>query len=334
MWSWSSSDPPKSYLKVYAATSYDQADWKAIPVNQSDPSFSSDPNRYHPKLLSLESELISAKVAVCIQDFQQPATDPPDNTNSTELVSSTSPYFAHPLHVSDKLSIQLCLSFKRHEANEPFIRGDELLWGNDFDKPIRDQLPYGAGLGVRILQSTVDPSVEGDIYADVPYLYGAALTSFNKICVGNATPAAGLVWPGIIEEDDLRGAAVPKVVQEGSQETDKTADQKATPIPTTSTARSRHFLDESRRHSFCFALAPAQYSFDFYTPYLDLGRDFAINLPGFKLSVERYGNGQPLRYTLKNKRSGKVYLVVVFELHKLDEKSQLNELHKLDETSQ
>lgn len=324
MWSWSSSDPPKSYLKVYAATSYDQADWKLVPVNQSDPSFSNDPDGYHPQLLSLESDLISAKVAVCIQDFQQPATDPPTN-NSTELVSSTSPYFAHPLHVSDKLSIQLSLSFKKTEANDPFIRGDELLWGNDFDKPIRDQLPYGAGIGVRVLQSVVDPSVEGDIYADVPYLYGAALTSFNKICVGKEMPGTGLVWPGIIEEDDLRGAAVSQGEQEEDQQEDSKKDPKKEheepPIPTTSTARSRYFLDEARRHSFSFALAPAQYSFDFYTPYLDLGKDFAINLPGFKLSVEKYGNGQPLRYTLKNKRSGRVYLVIVFELHKLDEKN-------------
>lgn len=362
MWSWSSSNPPKSYLKVYAGTSYDKSSLVPVPVNQSEndnnknsSQTDSSKNDYRPKLLNLESNLIEAKVVVCVQNFQQPVATADNNkkedgSNSEELKSTTSPYFSNPLHIKDKLSIQLSVAFKPNKngtEQQQYIYGDDLLWGNDFDKPIRDQLPYGSGLGVQILQKTIDPSVEGDIYADTPYLYGAALTSFNKVATGKVNAGNenenkaesekegsvnSIVWPGILEKDDLSSEDPTDSSSESSESSDSSkspkdpdstsaSKKKALAIPKDSSARSKYFLDKSNRHNFKFQMLPTQYSFDFYTPYLDLGNEFAINLPGFKLNVEKYGNNQPLRYTLKNKRTQEVYLVVVFELIKIDEQN-------------
>lgn len=136
-------------------------------------------------------------------------------------------------------------------------------------------------------------------------MYGPALTSFNKVC--RFQPGADeLAWPAVIESENLQSE------DEGTY---------AWLPPTDSGARRKHFLVKSNRDEFAFeagddAGATPQYGFDFYTPYLDLGKQFAIKLPGFSLNVEGYAKGQPLRYTLKNLKTGDVYLVVVLKLHK------------------
>ncbi len=66
----------------------------------------------------------------------------------------------------------------------PAIRGDELVFGNDFDVPIRDRLPPGFGKAFKLVRWVIDPGLEGDPYADKPYLYGPALSSVNLFRVG------------------------------------------------------------------------------------------------------------------------------------------------------
>lgn len=269
------------------------------------------------------------------------------------MSNNTSPYFEHPLHLKDRLSIQLTLFFKPPKdqtstSDDATINGIDLLWGNDFDSSIKEQLPYGTSVGLKIMKYTIDPSIDGDVYCDKPHLYGSALTSFNRILVRKSTNSQEEVeWPGIIdkesldEDKDSGTAADPELGKKGVDETfvsggidkkpaeiednDKEADKEEEPeakpterklaIPEDPSARSRFFLTEDNRKNFNYKRTPkVQYSFDFYTPYLDLGKEFAINLPGFRMNVESYANGQPLRYTLKNKATNEVYLVVVFDL--------------------
>lgn len=261
------------------------------------------------------------------------------------------------MHLKDRLSIQLALFFKppkgsSNTSDDATINGLDLLWGNDFDSSIKEQLPYGTSVGLKIMKYTVDPSIDGDLYCDTPHLYGSALTSFNRILVRESSNSKDEVeWPGIIEKESFdahkkESATDPELEKKGVEETsvsggidkkpaeiedddDKEADKEEESTTTTTTteskleipedpsARSRFFLTDSNREKFNFTCSPkVQYSFDFYTPYLDLGREFAINLPGFRMNVESYANGQPLRYTLKNKATDEVYLVVVFDLKK------------------
>lgn len=239
------------------------------------------------------------------------------------------------------MSIQLNISFKT-AAGADGISGNDLVWGNDFDTPIRDTLPYGFSFGYKILKYAVDPSIFGDPYAEKPYLYGPALTSFNLISVNctqsKVTPVgdsaaveagagvgAALEWPGPIQAENLQNQNKGKY--------------KYLP-PNDPSARRKYYLTKPNRLDFKFKTndfehssdndpdsdtgpgagkpAPEQtvYGFDFFTPYLDLGKTFGIKLPGFSFNVEGYANGQPLRYTLKNYKTGQVYLVVVLTLHK------------------
>lgn len=294
------------------------------------------PNQYEDTKVNIDSTKGDSKLDSLVKhdsysnngDLKPPninsSPSAPIETNNTDKVKTTSsPYFSHPLHTDDRLSIQISISFKPESSKNdaPCLSGNDIVWGNDFDEPIRDNLPYGLGIGLQIMKYTVDPSIEGDIYCDKPYLYGPILTSFNKIQVGiteskntttngidNDSIFNEIDWPGIIENDDIQGE------QKGIIPDEKNIEKDDIRIPQDSIARSKFFLNEINRKSFQFELYPAQYSLDFYTPYLELGKEFAINLPGFKLNVEKYGNGQPLRYTLKNIRTEQVYLVVVFEL--------------------
>ncbi|ANB11007.1 hypothetical protein AWJ20_3801 [Sugiyamaella lignohabitans] len=199
-----------------------------------------------------------------------------------------SPYFEQENHKQDQLSIQFSIRFA-----DP-VAGDNLLFGNDFDEPIRDILPYGFSLGYKMFQWYIDPSVEGDPMADKPYLYGRALTSINAI---HENDSPDIKWDGYVNGDKFLnpGSAPEKVKQMSSSE------------------RMTYFRDKSHRQSFDF-VANNLYTFDFFTPYLTLGDSFGVQLPGFKFDVGKYCGGQPLRYVLKNLLDDSIYLVVVFSL--------------------
>lgn len=247
---------------------------------------------------------------------------------------TTADYFETDLHKFDRVSIQISICFKKpisvatedgdgdgdNDTTDNGISGNDLVWGNDFDTPIKDQIPYGFSIGYNIFKYAVDPSIFGDVYSDKPYLYGPALTSFNKIVARSIdSKDEEVAWPGIITEENLH---------DQESETDTGVSEFKYLPPTDSAARRKYYLTEANRKDFTFTYnnssksssddktpARKQYDFDFYTPYLDLGTQFAIKLPGYTLNVEGYAKGQPLRYTLKNYKTGQVYLVVVLKLH-------------------
>ncbi len=83
------------------------------------------------------------------------------------------------------------------DDDEPVgISAADLQFGNDFDHPIRDRLPPGFGTAMNIVRWWIDPGLEGDAYADMPYLYGPALSSFNAVHVGSVAhdPERGGIW--------------------------------------------------------------------------------------------------------------------------------------------
>ena len=100
-----------------------------------------DPEEY----TSLQSSRADIKLAIRIQDFQGG-------------FDSTDDYFKHRVSRSkDQFSIQFSITF-----NDDDINGDDLIWGNDFDKPIRDILPLGFSAGLNIMKWAIEPSLEAD----------------------------------------------------------------------------------------------------------------------------------------------------------------------------
>lgn len=145
----------KYLLRVTAGPSYDPSTHSPVIVNGGVPTV-------------IENEHIKAHIKVRIRNY----------TGLPLHAPTTSPYFSTESRTREQYSIGFSF-VPKHD-----IAGDEATWGNDFDHPVRDRLPPGFGIAVRIVKEFIDPSIELDAYADEPWLYAPALTSFFAMRVG------------------------------------------------------------------------------------------------------------------------------------------------------
>ncbi|KAH6609028.1 hypothetical protein Trco_002374 [Trichoderma cornu-damae] len=281
----------KYILRVTAGASYDENTHIEVPVNEAAP-------------VLIRSNVADIELNVRIQDYKGLPRGSP----------STSPYFSTEPHASnqDQYSIsfrftpQSPLSTESGDSAENGvlgIRAADLQFGNDFDRPIRDKLPPGFNTAMNIVKWWIDPGIEGDAFADKPYLYGPALSSFNVVSVG-----AGVY-------DESRGGLW--FEEGGDEELHQTKG-----VPKDSKSRMKWALSDANKEKWIWQFGKT-YGIDFFNPYLDFA-NLALRLPGFQLSVARYlgadalRNGgrlsHQLRYVLRNKTTGDVYLVVTFAL--------------------
>ncbi|KAL8904513.1 MAG: hypothetical protein Q9207_003203 [Kuettlingeria erythrocarpa] len=268
----------KYLLRVTAGPSYDPSSHHEVAVNSDNPT-------------KIQSPLCDANISVRIQNYRGLPHGSP----------TTSSYFSHPPHTHDQYSISF--SFVPHRA----IAGKTLVFGNDFDHPIRDRIPPGFNAAFRIVKWAIDPGLDGDVYADKPYLYGNALSSINVLSVGpkvdEKDPVADLTSGPDHDEAITEGGF------EGGQEL-----RESQGIPGNAAARQKWFLGGHDRLEKWEWEAGRLYKADFFNPYLDFN-EFALKLPGFSLKVLGYLGGEDyLRYVLKDKDTGEVLFVVVFTL--------------------
>ncbi|GAP84241.2 putative F-box domain-containing protein [Rosellinia necatrix] len=182
-------------------------------------------------------------------------------------------------------------------ASETGISGHDLQFGNDFDHPIRDRLPPGFSYAMSIVKWWIDPGLDGDPYADAPYLYGPGLSSFNAVHVG-----AG------VHDPEKGGLYFEEGGDEAGMESRRTMG-----CPDGAKERRKWALGDGAKDAWVFEYGRT-YCVDFFNPYLDFN-DFALRLPGFTLPIMKYWDGQGLRYVLRNRSTGDTYLVIVFTLH-------------------
>lgn len=110
----------------------------------------------------------------------------------------------------------------------------------------------------------VDPGLDGDVYADEPYLYGPAASSVNTLYIGPKNDGE----KGKFEEES---AAV--VFQEGGSKEGLDL-RRENGIPETEAARKKHFLNEGNRKNWDWE-AGRTYGCDFFNPYLDFNGTFS-----------------------------------------------------------
>ncbi|KAI0414861.1 hypothetical protein F5X98DRAFT_348024 [Xylaria grammica] len=187
------------------------------------------------------------------------------------------------------------------------ISGHDLQFGNDFDHPIRDRLPPGFSYAMNIVKWWIDPGLEGDPYADMPYLYGPGLSSFNSIHVGEGA------------HDSEKGGLY---FEEGGDEAGLEA-RRAIGAPDGAIERKKWALRQDSKDKWVFEYGKT-YCVDFYNPYIDF-KDFALRLPGFTVPIMKYWDGQglrahtkrshTLRYVLRNRVTGDTYLIILFTLY-------------------
>lgn len=266
------SDPSQFHLRVTAGPSYSEAGHKAVPVNTDKP-------------IHFSNDTIDASLTVRIQNYRGLPKDSPE----------TCQYFQHAPHQSDLYSISFAFVPKKE------IPGTQLLFGNDFDKPIKDRLPPGFNAALKAVKWFIDPGIDGDVYAEKPYLFGPLLSSINVLNIGDQGASSAS------ETQDQTYS------EGGSQDGNKIREDLS--IPSGSSQRMKYFLTEEKRKQFTFEPG-REYRCDFFNPYLDFN-ELALKVPGVTLHLMRFWDGQPLRYVLKQKGSDgieKELLVVVFTL--------------------
>lgn len=50
------------------------------------------------------------------------------------------------------------------------VSADELVFGNIFEKPIRDSLPYGTSAALKAMHF-IDPALQHDVWSDRPWAW-------------------------------------------------------------------------------------------------------------------------------------------------------------------
>ncbi len=236
-------------LQVTAGSEYDITKHQIVPVNIATP-------------IRIENEHIDVSLNVRIQVYS-PSNFPVTlcqiligNSKSYRGLPlsspSTSPYFNLPRHSKDQYAISF--SFKP-KAN---INGDDLVFGNDFDHPIRDRLPPGFNTAFRIVKWVVDPGIDGDVMADKPYLYGPTGSSVNILHIGKKVEEGEEV-----EYDEKTGL----VFDEGGHE-EGIKVRRSKGVPDTESGRRKWFLSEERRRGWEWEEG-RRYGCEFYNPYID-----------------------------------------------------------------
>ena len=221
----------KYILSVTAGPNYE--DQKPIPINTSEVNH-------------ISSDHLTANLQVRIQNYR----------GKPEGSPSTSPYFSHAPHEHDLYSLSFSFTLKED------IHGHDLVFGNDFDHPIRDKLPPGFQQAFNLVKWFIDPGLYGDVYAEEPYLYGPLLSSINTLRVG--------------PKDDQEQERVEEVranVEEGTAieeggDGDGVEWRRENGVPSDAAGRKKHFLTESHLKEFTFEKG-REYSNDFFNPYLD-----------------------------------------------------------------
>ncbi|CAN8101279.1 unnamed protein product [Discula destructiva] len=284
----------KYVLRVTAGPTYDLADHTEVPVNTPSP-------------VKISTSLIDIELNVRIQNYKGLPRNSP----------ATSPYFDQEPHATNKDQYSIAFRFTpkkpadaapKEDAEEDDdnddgkhpngISASDLQFGNDFDHPIRERLPPGFSYAMKIVKWWIDPGLDGDPYADSPYLYGPALSSFNLVNVGAA------------RFDESKGGLL---VEEGASDDKAKHWRHEIGAPDDGKARMKWALADRAKVEWRWEYGQT-YAVDFYNAYIDFS-EFALRLPGYAVPIMKYWDGQGLRYVLRNKSTKQIYLVILFTLY-------------------
>jgi len=248
------------------------------------------PNYDETGALDVSSDLFEGKIAVRIRDFAGEVGGGKERKTTTE-----SDYF--DVHTGLTWSMAIQGRFKKE------VNADDVLYGNVFEKPIRDHLPYGTAAALKFV-NFVDPSLEQDIYADKPWALSPLVATMNYLNASKEgaksdKPAWNSKQPS---EDVLALFESPSSAVEALKDN--------------ANARRSYFANKAHRQEV--TLKPDSWlDMDFCNGYLDFNT-FSLKLPGgLHFSLLKYWDGQPVTFVCRNRNGTQAYFYIVFEI--LDE---------------
>lgn len=89
------------------------------------------------------------------------------------------PYFNDKSNKGVTWSIQL-----RGVLQDDEVDCDDLVFGNQFMRPIRDQLPWGSGMAVKFIKY-LDPTLTEDLQSDTPWAFSPLCSTVERLNVSD-----------------------------------------------------------------------------------------------------------------------------------------------------
>lgn len=315
-------------LRVSAGPSVDRL--SLVRVNDED----------HP--LVIDTPDFKGRITVRIQGFTgvrpglsegQDGTDREGGQEDEESASGLSThYFDHAHAKGCTWSIQVQGQFKRA------VCVDDVEYGNQFEKPIRDRLPWGTSVALRAI-NIIDPTLRHDLYSDQPWAFGPLITSMTRVNVKRLTGKAEeksqtattdfSAWPAfpsghdetdyvsedtsvlLCTPDSDRGhpSLLPEFEDEGLADVGTLGQLRD--HQNGHTHRARFWANPSTRQAAQY-LPQDVFTVAFDNAFIDFNTLRAV-LPytgGMGFDLQHYWDGQPVRYFCKDSRTDTVFFVI------------------------
>ncbi|WWC62235.1 uncharacterized protein I303_104831 [Kwoniella dejecticola CBS 10117] len=227
----------------------------------------------------------------------------------------------------------------RGKYKKPF-NADQLVFGNVFEKPIRDNLPWGTSIATKFMYF-VDPTVEADIYADKPWALSPALATMAHLSLRDGDGDGDGGQKGekkpYIEEDSLdwieEAVEAMDIPSYSNSNSNSNEDEKA------QISARRKWLTKSSNRQLIDVKEDTEVGMEFCNGLLDFNTLSATLPSPFNLQIPllKYWDGQPVTYVCQDKTpsgecpvgagsgggGNKVHWSVAFEIVDEDAKAQL-----------
>lgn len=220
------------HLNITAGPSY--TSHTPVPVNTCQPIRISTPHA-------------ECTVQVHIRNFR----GPPNSSYPT-----SSPYFSHPSRSNALYAIRFTVTPRGRS-----IPSTALVFGNDFDEPIRALLPPFFGAALAFVKKYVDPGLNGDPYAEKPYIYAPCGGSVNVLRVGGRSKDG-------VEEGAKGGPDEGEELEEGAKSEEAWEQRRCCGMPDQTAGRRKWFLNGEKKDEWVWENGRT-YEFDFFNGYLD-----------------------------------------------------------------
>ncbi|KDN41693.1 DUF1769-domain-containing protein [Tilletiaria anomala UBC 951] len=230
------------------------------------------------------------------------------------------------------------------------ISTDDLVFGNEFDRPIKDRLPWGTAVALEAAKF-IDPNLEHDLYSDKPWAFSpfvATMTRISAVKLSSEPSSSGsdvqeefrtTAWP-VFPSPENSNASDPAYVLDDlsplipyptSSDAAKDVDIDDATLndlkggtgpdsaPQAHKTRARWFGDRAHRQSI--KVTPEHVlTADFCNSFIDFNT-LRLELPytgGMGFDLKKYWDGQPVRYVCKDKSDGTVFFFIQFKIVDMD----------------
>lgn len=270
-------------IKILAGSSIDTLQPVQVNNDQSSP-------------LPINTDKFQGALTVRIKDFAD---------HNGEIYRDTeSKYFAHWTDIT--WSIQIQGRFLKPTCV------DECVFGNTFDKPIRDRLPFGTSLALKAI-SYIDPSLENDLYADRPWAWSPLMATMNYIKTEKLESEDSQLpqWTETRPVEDCTSLLIP-------------SSHKQCNISRPH-LRRKFFASVENRKSI--KLGPRDFiNAEFANGFLNFS-NLTLKVPVVNVSfkLDKLWDGQPVRYVCLSRSTNEVYFLVEFQIAALEADNNLTE---------